>query len=143
MSVTISCTHSPKLSAEELAVLQEIKNTPRYVVANFELRSSQNDEIFTGAMENVHLHSQEEEMTPVVQRGEVLEQLREKGLIVLNYNLPAYVKRDYVIFKESKLFAELEEAVKEAQEQHFTFDIAHITKGLAALTIKGKYALSK
>lgn len=143
MSVHIKCTTSPELSAEELALLQEIKNSRRYAVANFELRSSNNDEIYTGAMENVHLLDKDEAMTPVVERGELLEQLKEKGLIVLNYELRTYVKSDYVIFKESKLWAELEEAVAEAKEQGFTFDLLHMSKGLAALTIKGKYALSK
>lgn len=143
MSVNIKCTQSPEVSAEELALLSEIKNCRRYAVANFELLSSSNDEIYTGAMENVHLLDKDEAMTPVVERGELLEQLMEKGLIVLNYDLSAYVKSDYVIFKESKLFKELEEAVAEAKENNFTFDILHMTKGIAALTIKGKYALAK
>lgn len=143
MSVSIKCTKSPELTPEELALLQEIKNSRRYAVANFELRSSQNDEIYTGAMENVHLLDKDEEMTPVVERGELLEQLKEKGLIVLNYELGVYVKSDYVIFKESHLWAELETAVAEAKEQNFTFDLLHMTKGLAQLTVKGSYALSK
>ncbi|MBP1581050.1 MAG: hypothetical protein J6A26_01460 [Oscillospiraceae bacterium] len=143
MSVSIKCTKSPELTPEELALLQEIKNSRRYAVANFELRSSQNDEIYTGAMENVHLLDKDEEMTPVVERGELLEQLKEKGLIVLNYELGVYVKSDYVIFKESHLWAELETAVAEAKEQNFTFDLLHMTKGLAELTVKGSYALSK
>lgn len=143
MSVSIKCTKSPELTPEELALLQEIKNSRRYAVANFELRSSQNDEIYTGAMENVHLLDKDEEMTPVVERGELLEQLKEKGLIVLNYELGVYVKSDYMIFKESHLWAELETAVAEAKEQNFTFDLLHMTKGLAELTVKGSYALSK
>ena len=143
MSVSIKCTKSPELTPEELALLQEIKNSRRYAVANFELRSSQNDEIYTGAMENVHLLDKDEEMTPVVERGELLEQLKEKGLIVLNYELGVYVKSDYVIFKESHLWTELETAVAEAKEQNFTFDLLHMTKGLAELTVKGSYALSK
>ena len=143
MSVSIKCTKSPELTPEELALLQEIKNSRRYAVANFELRSSQNDEIYTGAMENVHLLDKDEEMTPVVERGELLEQLKEKGLIVLNYELGVYVKSDYMIFKESHLWAELETAVAEAKEQNFTFDLLHMTKGLAELTVRGSYALSK
>ena len=130
MSVRINCTKSPVLSAEELALLQEIKNSRRYAVANFELRSSNNDEIYTGAMENVHLLDKEEGMTPVVERGELLEQLKEIGLIVLNYELRTYVKSDYLIFKESKLWAELEDAVAEAKEQGFTFDLLHMSKGI-------------
>jgi len=143
MSVSIKCTKSPELSAEELALLKEIKESSRYAVANFELRSSGNDGIYTGAMENVHLLDKDEEMTPVVERGELLETLKEKGLIVLNYELGVYVKSDYIIFKESKLWKELEDAVAEAKEQGFTFDILHMTKGCAELTVKGKYALSK
>ncbi|MGN0664293.1 MAG: hypothetical protein ACI4L5_04380 [Negativibacillus sp.] len=143
MSVRINCTKSPELSAEEMALLREIGSCRRYAVANFELRSSKNDEIYTGAMENVHLLDKNEPMTPVVERGELLEELKEKGLIVLNYELRLYVKSDYVIFRESSLYHELEEAVKEAKEQNFTFDILHMTKGIAALTVKGKYALSK
>ena len=85
MSVSIKCTKSPELSAEELALLKEIKESSRYAVANFELRSSGNDGIYTGAMENVHLLDKDEEMTPVVERGELLETLKEKGLIVPNY----------------------------------------------------------
>lgn len=141
MSVNIRCTTSPEITAEERELLLAIKNSRRYAVANFELRSSKNDEIYTGAMENVHLLSADEGMEPVVERGELLEQLQEKGLIVLCYDLRVYVKSDYVIFKESALYHQLEEAVQEAKEQDFTFDIAHITKGLAALTVKGRYAL--
>ena len=143
MSVSINCTKSPELSKEELALLKEIGGSRRYAVANFELRSSGNDEIYTGAMENVHLLDKDEEMTPVVERGELLEELKDKGLITLEYELGLYVKSDYVIFKESKLYKELEDAVAEAKEQGFTFDILHMNKGIAALTVKGKYALSK
>ena len=143
MSVSIKCTKSPELTPEELALLKEIKESCRYAVANFELRSSGNDEIYTGAMENVHLLDKGEEMTPVVERGELLETLKEKGLIKLDYEVGVYVKSDYVIFKESKLWKELEDAVAEAKEQGFTFDLLHMTKGCAELTIKGKYALSK
>ena len=143
MSVTIKCSKSPELTQEELALLKEIKESCRYAVANFELRSSGNDEIYTGAMENVHLLDKDEEMAPVVERGELLETLKEKGLIKLDYGLGVYVKSDYIIFKESKLWRELEEAVAEAKEQGFTFDLLHMTKGCAELTVKGKYALSK
>lgn len=143
MSVTIKCSKSPELTQEELALLKEIKESCRYAVANFELRSSCNDEIYTGAMENVHLLDKDEEMAPVVERGELLETLKEKGLIKLDYELGVYVKSDYIIFKESKLWRELEEAVAEAKEQGFTFDLLHMTKGCAELTVKGKYALSK
>lgn len=143
MSVTIKCSKSPELTQEELALLKEIKESCRYAVANFELRSSGNDEIYTGAMENVHLLDKDEEMAPVVERGELLETLKEKGLIKLDYELGVYVKSDYIIFKESKLWRELEEAVAEAKEQGFTFDLLHMTKGCAELTVKGKYALSK
>ena len=79
MSVRINCTKSPELSGEELALLKEIAESRRYAVANFELRSSGNDEIYTGAMENVHLLNKEEGMTPVVERGELLEQLKAEG----------------------------------------------------------------
>ena len=143
MSVTIKCSKSPELTQEELALLKEIKESCRYAVANFELRSSGNDEIYTGAMENVHLLDKDEEMAPVVERGELLETLKEKGLIKLDYELGVYVKSDYIIFKESKLWRELEEAVAEAKEQGFTFDLLHMTKGCAELTVKGKSALSK
>ena len=143
MSVTIKCSKSPELTQEELDLLKEIKESCRYAVANFELRSSGNDEIYTGAMENVHLLDKDEEMAPVVERGELLETLKEKGLIKLDYELGVYVKSDYIIFKESKLWRELEEAVAEAKEQGFTFDLLHMTKGCAELTVKGKYALSK
>ena len=46
-----------------------------------------------------------------------LEELKEKGLIDLTYELRSYVKSDYLIFKNSKLWKELEDAVTEAQEQ--------------------------
>ncbi len=143
MSVHIHCTASPVLSEEELTLLREIAGCRRYAVANFELRSSGNDEIYTGAMENVHLLDKDEAMTPVVERGELLEQLMEKGLISLDYELRSYVKSDYLIFKESKLWKELEEAVAEAKENGFTFDILYMSKGRAALTVKGQYALNR
>ena len=103
MSVRINCTKSPELTAEQAVLLKEIAGCRRYAVANFELRSSKNDEIYTGAMENVHLLEEDEPMTPVVERGELLEELKEKGLIDLTYELRSYVKSDYLIFKNSKL----------------------------------------
>ena len=143
MSVRINCTKSPELTAEQAALLKEIAGCRRYAVANFELRSSKNDEIYTGAMENVHLLEEDEPMTPVVERGELLEELKEKGLIDLTYELRSYVKSDYLIFKNSKLWKELEDAVAEAQENGFTFDVLYMSKGLATLTVKGNFALSK
>ena len=143
MSVRINCTKSPELTAEQAVRLKEIAGCRRYAVANFELRSSKNDEIYTGAMENVHLLEEDEPMTPVVERGELLEELKEKGLIDLTYELRSYVKSDYLIFKNSKLWKELEDAVAEAQENGFTFDVLYMSKGLATLTVKGKFALSK
>ena len=62
---------------------------------------------------------------------------------MLPYELGVYVMSDYVIFKVSILWKGLEDAVAEAKEQGFTFDILHMTKGCAELTVKGKYALSK
>lgn len=143
MSVSIRCSTSPVLSPEQLALLGEIQANGHYVVANFQLLSSRDDSIYTGALENVHLLSRDEAMGPVVERGELLQQLAELGLIILNYHLPAYVQKDYLLFRESALWQQLEEAVAEAKEQNYTFDILHMEKGLAALTVKGKYALRK
>lgn len=140
MGACVKATHSPRVSPEEKALLQEIRASRRFPVANFELRSSKDPSVFSGALQNVHLYSIDDTMEEVVRRGELLERLARKGLVFLNYELRAYVQSDYAPYRESDLFRELEASMKEAKDEGFYFDYAFLKKGLAVLTPRGKYA---
>lgn len=144
MSVHICHTVSPQLSAEESELLHQIGRCRRYPVCRFELRSYREEELVSTALDAVHLQNEQETMESIKARAALLLSLEEKGLIVLYYGLKTFVKSDYQCYHNSAVFAELCELAQEgAKREGYLFDHAFVKKGIAVLTIRGKYALSK
>lgn len=142
MSVCIRHTVSPQVTKEEMEILQEIKAVRRYPVCRFELRSSQEDELVSTALDTVHLTDENETMESVKARGELLRSLEEKGLIMLVYQLKTFVKSDYQPYHNSAIYHQLQQLVQEGgKREDYLFDYAFVKKGMAVLTVKGKYAV--
>ena len=142
MSVHINHTVSPTITEEEKEVLQQIHAAVRYPVCRFELRSSREEELRSTALDAVHLTDEKEGMESVKHRAELLKSLEEKGLIVLFYHLKTFVKGDYQLYHHSDIFCQLQQLAEEGSKREgYLFDYAFVKKGVAVLTIKGKYAL--
>ena len=72
----------------------------------------------------------------------ILNRMEEKGLIVLFYHLKTFVKGDYQPYHHSDIFCQLQQLAEEGSKREgYLFDYAFVKKGVAVLTIKGKYAL--
>lgn len=141
MSVAIHCTASPGITAQERELLREIRGSRRYPVTRFELRSTREPSLRSTALDNVHLRDPGEGMEEVKARAALLRSLEEKGLIVLNFELISYVKSDYQPYHDSALFTLLSRTVEEGRgREGFLFDYPFLKKGLAALTLRGRYA---
>ena len=141
MSVIINNTVSPEITQEEKELLQAIKNVRRYPVCRFELRCSFEDDLISTALDAVHMEDVHETMEAVKARAALLKSLEEKGLIVLFYDLSAYVKGDYKVYHDSDIYHTLETMAEEGgQREGYLYDYSFIKKGQAVLTIKGKYA---
>ena len=144
MSVHICHTVSPELTAEEAALLREIGQSRRYPVCRFELRCTREAELVSTALNAVHLQSAQDTMYSIKARAALLLKLEEKGLIVLYYGLKTFVKSDYQMYHDSDVFAQLCQLAQEgAKREGYLFDYACVKKGIAVLTVRGKYALSK
>lgn len=142
MSVVVKNTVSPQITEEEKALLTQIKNERRYPVCRFELRSSKEEDLVSTALDAVHLTDEHETMESVKARATLLKSLEQKELIVLCYNLKTFVKGDYQLYHHSDIYHQLEELVKEGgKREGYLFDYSFVKKGLAVLTIKGKYAV--
>lgn len=142
MSVHINHTVLPTITEEEKEVLQQIHAAVRYPVCRFELRSSKEEELRSTALDAVHLTDEKEGMESVKHRAELLKSLEEKGLIVLFYHLKTFVKGDYQLYHHSDIFCQLQQLAEEGSKREgYLFDYAFVKKGVAVLTIKGKYAL--
>lgn len=143
MMVNINYSKSPAISPEEKQLLQAIRANRRYPVCRFELKNSKESSLLSIALDAVHLESKEDSMTQVKARGLVLKSLAEKELIFLNYSLVSYVKSDFEPYHDSQIFALLKETVNQAKEKEgYIFDTAFIEKGIAALTLRGRYAVA-
>ena len=142
MSVLVRNTVSPKITEQEKAVLEQIKQTRRYPVCRFELRSSKEEDLVSTALDAVHLTDEHETMESVKARAALLKSLEEKGLIVINYSLKTFIKGDYLRYHHSDIYHELEQLVQEGgKREGYLFDYSFVKKGQAVLTPKGEYAV--
>ena len=58
------------------------------------------------------------------------------------YHLKTFVKGDYQLYHHSDIFCQLQQLAEEGSKREgYLFDYAFVKKGVAVLTIKGKYAL--
>lgn len=141
MSVFINCTKSPQIPPEEKALLQQIKESLRYPISRFELRSTNDSALISTALNYVSFKDKHATMDEVKARANLLIGLEEKGLIEVSFSMLTYVKSDYLVYYNSDLFALLNETVEEGRGQEgFLFDTTFLKVGIAKLTLKGKYA---
>lgn len=142
MSVLVRNTVSPKITEQEKKILEQIKQTRRYPVCRFELRSSKEEDLVSTALDSVHLTDEHESMESVKTRAALLKSLEEKGLIVINYSLKTFIKGDYLCYHHSDIYHELEQLVQEGgKREGYLFDYSFVKKGQAVLTVKGEYAV--
>ncbi len=142
MSVLVRNTVSPKITEQEKKILEQIKQTRRYPVCRFELRSSKEEDLVSTALDSVHLTDEHESMESVKARAALLKSLEEKGLIVINYSLKTFIKGDYLCYHHSDIYHELEQLVQEGgKREGYLFDYSFVKKGQAVLTVKGEYAV--
>lgn len=142
MSVLVRNTVSPKITEQEKKILEQIKQTRRYPVCRFELRSSKEEDLVSTALNSVHLTDEHESMESVKARAALLKSLEEKGLIVINYSLKTFIKGDYLCYHHSDIYHELEQLVQEGgKREGYLFDYSFVKKGQAVLTVKGEYAV--
>lgn len=111
------------LSKTEKEMMAAITHAKRFPIVRFELRSSQEPELRSIALNHVYITSPEDSMELVKERAAALESLQKKGLIRISYSLPAYVQSDYQIYYRSGLYELLCHTVMEAQgKEGFLFD---------------------
>ena len=128
-----------ELTQKEKEMLCAIKSAKRFPIARFELRNSKEKSIISTALNNVWLNSPDQSMEEVKENGNILQSLKEKGLINLDYALVVAVSSDYNIYYQSKVFGLLCDLVEEGKTKpDFIFDLPYIKKGMAKLTAKGQ-----
>lgn len=102
------------LTKTEKEMLEAVRNAKRFPLVRFELRSSEEPELRSIALNHVYITRPEDSMELVKQRSAALEGLRKKGLVKISYSLPAYVQSDYRIYYQSSLYELLCHTVMEA-----------------------------
>lgn len=112
------------LTKTEKEMLEAVRNAKRFPLVRFELRSSEEPELRSIALNHVYITRPEDSMELVKQRSAALEGLRKKGLVKISYSLPAYVQSDYRIYYRSSLYELLCHTVMEASgKPDFLFDL--------------------
>lgn len=125
------------LSDTETDMLRVISRYSCLPVARFSLRSSKDDSLDMTALEPVTIEREDDSIQVVRERGNILLSLEDKGLITLDYDIPIS-GYDYAGYRESALFAQLEEAAKEGGDKPgFLFDLPVMEGGSMALTETG------
>ena len=112
------------LTKTEKEMLEAVRNAKRFPLVRFELRSSEEPELRSIALNHVYITRPEDSMELVKQRSAALEGLRKKGLVKISYSLPAYVQSDYRIYYQGSLYVLLCHTVMEASgKPDFLFDL--------------------
>ena len=107
------------LTKTEKEMLEAVRNAKRFPLVRFELRSSEEPELRSIALNHVYITRPEDSMELVKQRSAALE-----GLVKISYSLPAYVQSDYRIYYQSSLYELLCHTVMEASgKPDFLFDL--------------------
>lgn len=143
-SASISHTISPEVTAEEKELLHTIKEAGHYSVCRFEFRSHDKNELSFPKLDAIHLDQWDDEVEKVEKTAKLLKELEQKGLIILFYDLKAFVKKDYVIYHKSTFYHQMQDVLAETNKEEETpFDHVFVKNGVAVLTTRGKYALRK
>ena len=111
------------LTQTEKEILSAVSHASRFPIVRFELRSSQEPDLRSIALNHVYITRPDDSMELVKERSAALESLRKKGWIKISYSLPAYVQSDYKIYYQSQLYELLCHTVMDAQgKEGFLFD---------------------
>ncbi len=130
-----------KLSTDQKNLIASIKNCKRYTVTRFELHSSTQPDLISTALNFVHLDDIHETMETVKQRGDLIRNMSESGLIRVCFHLPVSARSDFQVYLDSDLFQQLCELVEEGkQKPDFLFDTPAIQRGVLTVTEKGRQA---
>ena len=115
MEVVLYETEAPDPNRKE--ILSAVSHARRFPIVRFELRSSQEPDLRSIALNHVYITRPDDSMELVKERSAALESLRKKGWIKISYSLPAYVQSDYKIYYQSQLYELLCHTVMEAREK--------------------------
>lgn len=127
------------LSMAEKEMLLKIKNSKRFPVVRFELRSTKDRSLLSIALNHVWLTDINDSMETVKANAAVLQKLQDNALIHIRYSVPAFVKSDYTVYYESKIYELLRQTVEDGkQKPHFIFDTPFIKRGIVSLTERGQ-----
>ena len=130
-----------KLTADQRALISDIKNRRRYPVVRLELRSSRESELISTALNFVHIEDIHDTMETVKARGNLIREMSQMRLIRVCFHLPVSARSDFQIYYDSDVFAQLRELVKEGENKpEFLFDTAAIKRGVITVTEKGRRA---
>ena len=118
--------------------------TGRLPIVRFELRSSKDRELISTALRDVWMTGPDDGMALVKARAAWIAEAAQAGLVQVTYHLPVTLRRDYALYEESGLFAQLRQMTEEgAKRPDFLFDIPHIKRGAVVLTDAGRQALAQ
>ena len=132
------------MDKEMKALLQAAAVTGRLPIVRFELRSSKDRELISTALRDVWMTGPDDGMALVKARAARIAEAAQAGLVQVTYHLLVTLRRDYALYEESGLFAQLRQMTEEgAKRPDFLFDIPHIKRGAVVLTDAGRRALAQ
>lgn len=127
------------LTPAEKELLTKIKNSKRFPIVRFELRSSKEASLVSTALNNVWITDPEEPMEQVKANAALLQKLWEDDILNLCYTLRITARSDYRIYYQSSLYKQFCATINEAkQKPGFLFDTPHIKRGVATFTAYGR-----
>ena len=125
------------LGEQAVWLLCTIRQYGHLPVARFVLRSAEEEELEMTALAPVAVNAADEGMETVKPRAEALQLLADKGLITLDYDIPI-ADYDYDGYRRSVIFAQLEEAAREAKgREGFLFNVPAMELGSMAIAEAG------
>lgn len=129
------------LSKEQKLFISNIKNSKRFAVTRFELRSSTEPDLISTALNYVHLENPNESMETVKKRSALIEKMYHDGLINVCYHLPLSARSDFQVYLDSDVYHQLCQLVEDGkQKPDFLFDTAYLKRGVITVTEKGRQA---
>lgn len=130
-----------KLTANQRALIADIKDRKRYTVVRFELHNSRERDLISTALNFVHIDDIHDTMEIVKERSALIREMSKDGLIQVCFHLPISARSDFQVYYDSDLFAQLCNLVKEGQSKpDYLFDTAGMKRGVLTVTSKGRRA---
>ncbi|MBN7771852.1 Abi-alpha family protein [Clostridium aminobutyricum] len=130
-----------QISEEETEFLKQLAQTPYLPLAQFVLKSTKSSHLESVALAPVYINNRTDSMETVKSMAVVLESLKDKGLITLDYEEPLE-NGNYTDYSDSALYAYFKETVAQTKDKdEFLFDIPSLEFGSIALTYLGQLAI--